>query len=122
MPDPSPNPKPKAKGLIKVEEWIAFMRRTLRVIDKHLKILEERANLAGPNGEARQRDGKKFEHADIRALQALTNTLKTVRVVHEDIREEKLSEDAKQQLRESRAEQEELERRLDRLAECGDEK
>lgn len=120
MPDSAPNPKPKAKGLIKVEEWIAFMRRTFNVIDNQLKILEGRLNAAG-GGEGRLHKGKAFETSDIRAMQILTNTLKTVRVVHEDIREEKLSEDAKRELQESRAQQEELQRRLDRLAECGDE-
>ena len=121
MADTAPNPKKKHKGLIQIEEWINFMRRTFNVIDTQLRFLESRQNKEGSDGEGRQKDGVKFELAEIRAMQVLTNTLKNVRVIHEDIREEQLGQDAKLQLQEGRARQEELEQRLSRLAGSGEE-
>jgi hypothetical protein len=119
--DTAPNPKKKHKGLIQIEEWINFMRRTFNVIDTQLRFLESRQNKEGSDGEGRQKDGVKFELAEIRAMQVLTNTLKNVRVIHEDIREDQFSEDARRALQEGRARQEELEQRLSRLAGSGEE-
>ena len=118
----SPNPRTSPKGLIQIEEWIKFMRRTFNVIDKQLSFLESRQNKEGSDGKGRQKDGVKFDLAEIRAMNVLANTLKTVRVVHEDIKEEHLSEADQRQLSESRARQDELERRLARLAEQGEDK
>jgi hypothetical protein len=117
----APKPKKKPTGLIQIEEWIKFMRRTFNVIDTHLGFLEARLERNGSDGKGRNSDGVPFEPADIRAMQVLTNTFKTVRVINEDIREEQLSEDAKQQLAATRAQQEDLQRRLDRLAKSGEE-
>jgi hypothetical protein len=117
----APNPKKKAKGLIQIEEWINFMRRTFNVIDTQLRFLESLQNLHGSDGQGRQKDGVKFDLAEVRAMQVLTNTLKNVRVIHDGIKEEQLGQDAKRELKEGRARQEELECRLSRLAGSGEE-
>jgi BMFP domain-containing protein YqiC len=102
-------------GLIEAEEWIKLMRQIYRVLEAQLTHLEARANLAGTTADGRQRDGKAFETSDVHALRALSTTVGQVRILNGDIKEDQLSESARQQLKEAREKQAELERRIERL-------
>ncbi len=113
----------RPQGLIEPEEWIKIMRQILRVIEKQLAHLESRANRAGTTGAGAKAaaDGRPFETGDVRALKALSDAVGQVRILNSNIEEDKLSEDAKQHLREGREKQDEFQRRLARLSADGEE-
>lgn len=108
-------PKTEQAGLTKVEEWIGLMKRVYDVIDRQLGQIEQRAKSYG-----KIHAGTKFEPSDVRAIAALATAISRVRIINQGIDEDKASEDARRQLSEGRARQDELERRLARLAGSGE--
>lgn len=109
--------EPERVILMPIEEWIKLMNRTFEVISKQLEQLEK---IAGRYNS--MQNGSVFSANDARALSALSNTIKTVRVTTNEVEQRHLSEADQRALAESRAKQDELERRLARLAEHGEDK
>jgi hypothetical protein len=107
--------KPEREGLVTTTEWIKLMNRMFDVISGQLAQLE---NLAKGYGKIYGKRG--FTGDDARALSALSNTVKSVRVINDGINDDKTTEENQRQLKEGRAKQEEFERRLLRLKESGE--
>ena len=104
---------------ITLEQWMKIMARIFNVIDAQLGKLEHKADAEKRKG--RQSGLGLFEPQDVRALGALANAVAKVRIINESIKDEQASEDARRELKEGRARQEELERRLARLAQSEEE-
>jgi hypothetical protein len=107
--------KPERQGLVTTTEWIKLMNRMFDVLSSQLAQLE---NLARGYGTLYAKRG--FTGDDARALSALSNTVKSVRVINDGIKDDEVNEDARKKLNEGREKQKEFERRLLRLKECGE--
>lgn len=108
-------PKPEREGLVTTSEWIKFMNRMFEVLSSQLAQLE---NLASGYGTIHGK--REFSGNDARALSALSNTVKSVRVINDGIKDDQLDEEARRQLIEGREKQKEFERRLLRLKDTGE--
>lgn len=111
----SGGPKKDRSRLATVDEWIKLMNRLFDVIDKQLQELERRAERYSRGSNALE-----LQPGDTRALGALSTAISRVRVINEGIDADKATQDNKLKLEASRARQQELERRLARLAESGE--